>query len=865
MILPNIDLLNDGIQFRVDRGFFRYRVCSSRTFRIIAEPAGPADAALRTIPLPSLEWLNPENAGGDNIAGERSRECEPWELRSDRDHHIIATKQSRLKIRKADGGVRLEDLKGNILVEEIPSSGRECFEPACVEGEQTWHASIGFHSPKDEYILGFGQYQDGLWNRKGVYTKLAQFNTTIALPCWVSSRGYGAMINNPSMIELNPERTAIDFWIEASIEKHWARFTTREAGTYSFAMEGLKLCRDVSLTVGSLRVIDHDYDVIPDTLCGTAALEANREYVIKMQGKVERLTVRYPSQAETLEIEAEVADSIDYFLCAGSPSQAVGEFRRLTGAAPLLPKWAFGFLQSRYTYNTQESMLAVAAEYRRRRIPLDVVVQDMNYWTATREFNPWGSHRFDPGRYPDPKNMFNILKNRFKVRTLVSVWPRVNRDSDTYEPLRIKGYLLETQTTENRGAEGIAILGEQENAPLDPWNPKARWAFWDYIKERLLDLGADAFWLDATEPEWGYDFRKAKTFAGSGARNLNTYSLLFSKAIWEGMRRDSDKRVFMLTRSAFPGQQRYGAAAWSGDLGLSWDTYRKQIPAGLSFGLAGQPWWTHDIGGFRPFFRMEDPSWRELLVRWFQFGTFSPLMRVHGCRDTEIWQTGPSIERILSGFIRLRYRLMPYIYSSAAAASLDHTLLMRPMAMDNPEDPRAWAIWDQYRFGPNLLVCPVLHRGERKRMVYFPADTGPWYDFYDDTQYAASGSEGQTIQVPAPLKRIPLFVPAGSIIPMGKVRQYLTGPQSLELTIRVYPGKDGVFTLYEDEGEKYGYESGACSRIPFKWDESDRKLCIGRREGSFPGMKLKRKLRVIVAGEPEVKVDYIGEELHIPF
>ena len=724
-------------------------------------------------------------------------------------------------------------------------------------GEQTWHVEQRFASPDDEAIYGLGQFHEGVMNFKDYYLRLRQFNTVIALPFYISTRGYGLFWNNASMTEWNPEREELEHHIQASWDYHWTLYEPEETGEYTFILDGLKENASVYMTIDELQMVNgfeeripqtvicQDYDVIPQTLAGRVHLEKGRHYELNYKANFEHLYVRTPRMSGKSTLRSEVADAIDYYVMLGNADHAIAQLRELTGQAPMFPRWAYGFTQSRYTYDTEVAMLGAARGYRDRHYPIDVVVQDMNYWEATEQRNTWGSHLYDPKKFPDPEGMYRQLHNDYNVHTLISVWPRIHRDADLFQYFVDKGYSLGIQNTSGKSLEGFTIVGEQDNVAIDPYNPEARRAYWHFMKERLWDKGVDGWWLDASEPEWGYDFRQSQTYVGSGARHLNTYSLMQTSAIYDGQRAaTAEKRVVILTRSAFPGQQRYATQCWSGDIGITWNTMRQQIAAGLNYSMAGMPYWSCDVGGFRPYMKTHSHSYLELVTRWLQWGTFLPIMRVHGCRSTELWDLGPEAEQIMVAYDRFRYRLLPYIYSIADRVSQEGYTILRGLAMDAPSDTMTWRINDQFMMGPALMVCPVTEYKARSREVYLPKGR-QWYDFWTDRL-----TDGEhTMHADAPIGQTPVFVPAGTILPLGEVMEYATERPSDIIDLRIYPGADADFTLYEDENDNYNYEQGQCTRIPFHWDDQHRRLTIGAARGSFPGMLRQRTFRVAIVNE----------------
>ncbi|WP_309120504.1 TIM-barrel domain-containing protein [Paenibacillus sp.] len=547
----------------------------------------------------------------------------------------------------------------------------------------------------------------------------------------------------------------------------------------------------------------------------------------------------------------EVDDEMDfYFIHGPALDRVVAGYRRLTGAAPLLPRWAYGYAQSKERYKSQAELIEVVREYRERRIPLDLIILDWCSWTG----NLWGQKSFDPERFPDPTAMTETL-HAMHARLMVSIWPIMNNDGPNH---------LEMKREK-------ALLGNQ--ATYDAFSEKARALYWKQAKEGLFDHGVDAWWCDCTEPfeaDWNGSVRlepEQRLLVNTGQSKkyldpeyINAYSLQHSKGIYEGQRAVTPaKRVVNLTRSSYSGQQRYAAITWSGDTAAKWETLRRQIPAGLNFVATGAPYWTSDIGAFfvakkEQWFwdgdydaGCEDPAYRELYLRWFQYGAFLPMFRSHGT-DTprEVWrfgEPGETIYETLVRFVRLRYRLLPYIYSLAGAVTHEHGTMMRPLAFDFPADPVVRGIDDQYAFGPALLVCPIVSPsvgGRSTRRVYLPAGTD-WYDFWTGERHAG----GSWLTADCGLETIPLYVRAGSVLPIGPDVQWSGEALDAPWDVLVYPGADGGFTLYEDEGDGYGYERGAFARTSVVWGDASRRLRFGAREGApFPGDAGRRTYRV---------------------
>jgi alpha-D-xyloside xylohydrolase len=562
---------------------------------------------------------------------------------------------------------------------------------------------------------------------------------------------------------------------------------------------------------------------------------------------------------EQIQWTSELGNGIDYYFMYGpSLDSVIYQYRELTGGSPMLPRWALGLFQSRARYKTQAEILATVREYRRRQIPLDVIVQDWMYWPGT-----WGEKQFDSTRYPDPSGMMRTLHDSLDAHLMISLWPCLSKPNADYAAMETGGYLYPGTRS---GEEAAADEGQGTDLKrfYNVYDATARDLFWQQTSQGLFRHGVDAWWTDCTEPmvrSWDTstdDMRDMiRPGTGSGTRYLNTYSLQQAKGIYEGQRREtSAKRVFNLTRSAFAGQQRYGAATWSGDISANWTDLKRQVMAGLSFSLSGIPYWTHDIGGFfvndKDWFRTgifpegnQDPAYHEFFVRWYQFGAFSPLFRVHGAQtEREIWFFGepgdPAYDTQVK-FDRLRYRLLPYLYSLAGQVTQRHYTPMRALVMDFPHDPAVWELGDQYMFGPALMVCPVMAPGVEQRSVYLPIHPGGWYDFWTGQHFEG----GQRIETPAPLETMPIFVKAGSILPMGPEVQHSGEQLDAPWELRVYPGADGAFQLYEDENHGYGYEQGKYATVQLRYDEDSHQLHVDAREGTFPGLNPVRVYQVV--------------------
>ncbi len=571
-----------------------------------------------------------------------------------------------------------------------------------------------------------------------------------------------------------------------------------------------------------------------------------------------RFNNRFP---HALYFSSEVADTVDYYFLYGPEfDKVIASYREMTGAAPLFGKWAYGYWQCKNKYNSEDEVLAVAKKYRDLKIPVDNIVQDWFWW------NHMGEPVFNKN-YPDPKGMIDEL-HKLDFHIMFSFWPYFDPPSPVYDDMDQKGYFIDRTVIGGFHPKGMALY--------DAFNPAARKYYWNLINTGLFQLGADAWWLDTDEPET--EGRQTpilvnnKVSIGSGARYADLFPLMTTTAVYEGQRSATNqKRVFILSRSAYAGVQRNSVTAWSGDVESNWLSFARQVPAGLNFELSGLPYWTTDIGGFINGGNPDNPAYRELYIRWFEYGAFCPIFRAHGTRTTnqnEIWSYGTDAQTILTSYDRLRYRLMPYIYSMGWMTTEQGYTPMRALAMDFRIDVRAQNIGDEFMFGPAILVSPVTEPGATKRHVYLPKAN--WYDFW--TGKAVDG--GGAIDAAAPIDRMPLFVRAGSLVPMGPDVQYAAEKPADPIELRVYPGADGHFTLYEDENDTYDYEKGQFATIAFGWDDANGTLTIGERKGNFPGMLAERTFHVVFVGaghgagiEPTATADktvkYSGQQISV--
>lgn len=831
-----------------------------------------------------------------------------WTVEEAGDNLLIKTSAITASVSRQTGAVSFLDHAGKSLVEEVRRDAGT-FRSAAYDGDAFFAVQQGFRLSANEAVYGLGQHQNGIMNYRGRQVTLLQYNTDVAVPFLISTNQYGILWNNysitragdirplqplsalrlyssdgqpgwltanyamkdaPSQIILSRPESEIDYSYlsdlpklpdsidlvkalvsyEGAVESPYAglhRLHIKYAGYLKVWVDG-ELREDrwrESWNAGSFEL---DLDMQP-----------GKKYQLKMEwlpdGTQSYLAVQtqmpVPENEQNLfSFDSEAGDAVDYYLIAGQDmDHIISGYRHLTGRAPIMPRWSFGYWQSRERYKTQAELLEVAAEFRKRGIPIDNMVQDWSYWAE----HDWGSHDFDKARFPDAKGMISKLHNDH-FRLMISVWPKVNEESSVYETFREKGWLYMRNIADARKD----WIGKGYTSTFyDPFNPEARKGFWDLMNEKLYKIGVDAWWMDASEPDMhsniNMEERKAvmQPSIGSSVRYYNAFPLENARGIYEGQREsDPNNRVFILTRSSFAGQQRYAAATWSGDISSRWHDYKDQISAGINFSMSGVPYWTMDAGGFLVEKRFHQPNaadqeeWREMNARWFQYGAFLPMFRAHGQfpfrEPFNIAPEGHKAYESMLYYIKLRYRMLPYNYSLAGMTYLHDYSMIRGLAMDFPQDEKVYNINDQYLFGPSLLINPVTEAGQTSRSLYLPAGTG-WYNFYNGVYTQG----GQQIEAEAPYERMPLFVKAGSILPIGPELQYTDEKKASEIILYVYAGADAEFTLYEDEGSNNDYEKGMNSTIRMQYNDQDRSLTIHAARGTFPGMLKNRVFRVV--------------------
>ncbi|NDW13243.1 DUF5110 domain-containing protein [Bacteroides sp. 214] len=831
----------------------------------------------------------------------------------------LKTAALQAKLHRHTGEVVFADLNGNPILQEQAGGGKT-FKPVTVEGTSAYYIRQVFESPDDEAFYGLGQHQADEFNYKGKNESLFQYNTKVSIPFILSNKNYGILWDNYALshfgdpreyAQLNEEFKLYDaqgkeggltatytpdkegvapieriensifyedlksaknlpqgFPLNGSKVVYKGEIAANESGVYRFH---LYYAGYVTVYFDNTPIVPERWRTAwnPNSYKFVADLPAGKRIPIRIEwqpdGGESYLGLRALSpvsdeQQNKLSIDSEMGNEIDYYFINGNNmDEVISGYRTLTGKAPIMPKWAMGYWQSRERYKTQEEIIGALKEFRQRQIPIDNIVLDWSYWPQ----DAWGSHEFDEARFPSPKAMVDSI-HAMNAQMMISVWPKFYINTEHYKEFDEKGWMYQQAVKDSiRDWIGKGYIGSF----YDAYAEGARKLFWQQMEEHLYPLGIDAWWMDASEPNvrdcTDMEYRKAlcgPTALGPSTQYFNAYALMNAQAIHEGLlATDPNRRIFQLTRSGFAGLQRYSTATWSGDIATRWEDMKAQISAGLNFAMSGIPYWTMDIGGFCVEKRFEKAQrdfnktgienadlkeWRELNTRWYQFGTFTPLFRAHGQFPfREVYNMAPENHpayKSIVAYTRLRYSMMPYIYSLAGMTYHNDYTIMRALVMDFGKDKKVENIGDQYMFGPSLMVCPVYEYGARSRKVYFPETSG-WYDLY--TGKYIQGGQQQTVS--APYEQIPLYICEGSIMPYGPDIQYVDEKLPELITLYVYGGKDGAFTLYEDEGVNYNYEKGKYSTISMTYNEASGKLTIGERQGEYPGMLQSRAFNVV--------------------
>ena len=612
----------------------------------------------------------------------------------------------------------------------------------------------------------------------------------------------------------------------------------------------------------------------------------------------------FEDNAEGMTFDAEVGEGVDYyFMYGGSADGVIAQMRYLTGDVPMFPLWTYGYWQSKERYKTARETEGIVDQYRKLNVPLDGIIQDWQYWGSNYL---WNAMDFLAEDFSNGKQMIENVHKK-NAHFMISIWASFGPMTKQFRELEAKGLLMPFETWPQSGISHVWPPMRDYPSGVkvyDAFSPDARAIYWKYLKT-LYDYGCDAWWMDSTDPDF-FDPKESdyahKVYGGTWRSQRNAFPLETVRGIYQAQRKDDrGKRIFIMTRSSFAGQQHYGSNMWSGDVNSSWDMLRKQVPAGLSFSLTGNPNFNTDIGGFfcnsyntrgsgsAP----RNPQFQELYVRWMQYGLFCPVFRSHGAdAPREIWQFGEKgqpIYDIIEKTIRLRYRLIPYLYSTAWQVTSANDSYMRPLFADFAQDRKVWDMTDEFMFGHSILACPIVNpqyteekvirtnamtgwdrnkeSGDRsqesvvnwletKSAVKYLPKGALWYDFWTNKSFKG----GQNVTLETTLDRVPMFVRAGSILPLGPEMQYVGEKAWDNLEIRVYPGANGSFVLYEDEGDNYNYEKGVYSTITFSWNDKARKLTIGARKGEFPGMLMSRQFTIVLPDGRQQQVSYDGTE-----
>jgi alpha-D-xyloside xylohydrolase len=784
----------------------------------------------------------------------------------------VKTKNLIVTLDKQTGKLSFADHSGKIFLSE--KAGTRKLTPGSVQEEPCFAVEQSFESPADESIFGLGQFQDGQYNLRGVTRCLTQVNTQIALPFIYSSKGYGLLWHQYGLIDFNPADNFITLEkqeqstsgnnqmaevtttsgtqkVSQNQSLYRGKFNVPKDDEYSLFLDLGDMGNRHFVAIDGKPVIDQSNMWLPPTSGTLVKLKAGEHQVqvLCKSDNTPKLSWKLNDNSTTFRSPA--AKELDYVVFSGSADDVIASYRNLSGNVPMFPGWAYGFWQCRERYTSGTHIVETIKEFRKRNLPVDVIVQDWQYWGN----RGWGVPQFDSINYPNPAGFIKEIHD-LNAHFNISIWSNPDKNSSI-------------------GKEFVAKNRFIPNAKwLDYFNPETRKDYWNVLNKNMFSQGVDSWWMDAVEPE-NDALKGEKTFIGKGDFYRLMYPLFVSKAVSEGQRETSaDKRVCILTRSAFLGQQRYGIINWSGDIGGTWDTFKRQIVAGLNYTITGFPYWTTDIGGFfRPGnSQYTDEKYHELLTRWYQWGTFNPIFRIHGyMTETEPWKYGQTVENNMRKMLNLRYKLLPYIYSEAWQVTKKGSTIMRPMVMDFNGDADAMKQPYEFMFGKVLLVAPVTEAGVNEWNVYLPK-TAAWYNFWTGKRFDG----GQTIKTDAPLDKIPLFVKCGSIIPIGPAIQYAGEKSADPLEIRIYKGADGKFELYEDEGDNYNYEKGIYSSITFSWNEAKKILAIGDRNGSFSGMLVNRKFNIVLvdttkgigsdtAEKCDKEVAYTGKKITLQF
>ena len=657
------------------------------------------------------------------------------------------------EVKKADVSVSVDKQRQTVSVKD--RQGRVVFK-ATAHDLTDGVATLRFYSPEDECLFGLGQFQDGYANVRGLSRRLTQVNTQIAIPMLLSSKGYGVLWNNYALTEFNPCTDSVQ--LKPSVQREAAvevvNVTSTEGGKqemrqrnifeatidvpetadYALLLDvGQKMARRHNLTIDGKVVIEMQNLWLPPTASAVVHLTKGQHKLTAELTKDDKPTLYYNRVTDETVLRSPLSSAVDYTVFVGTADEVIATYRELTGSAPKMPEWALGYIHCRERFHSSDEILQTANRFRREQLPVSMLVQDWQYWGNTG----WNSMQFDPANYPDPKALTDSL-HRMGLRLMLSVWSKIDKRSEVGRQMERDGYYIPNTDW------------------IDFFNPEAAAAYWRNFSERLVPLGIDAWWQDATEPE-NDDLVGRRVNAGrwAGEQVRNVYPLLVCKTVYEGLL-ESGREPMILTRSGFPGIQRYNAALWSGDVGNDWETLRRQITAGLGLQAAGIPWWTYDAGGFfRPHNQYTDEAYIERMLRWIQVSVYLPLMRVHGyMSNTEPWNYGPEAQAIIAECLKERERLLPYIDSCAVVVAEKGYTLMRPLVFDFADDAEALQQRYEYMFGPKLLISPITEPGVTEWRTYLPKSEGGWQDYRTGQHYDG----GQTVTTKVDKTHIPVFI-----------------------------------------------------------------------------------------------------------
>lgn len=655
---------------------------------------------------------------------------------------------------KADdrrGCIEVKDHRGKVVFRAT----KHQLENNTVAGEPTHDATLSFASSKDEYLFGLGQFQDGYTNVRGLSRRLTQVNTQTSIPMLISSKGYGVLWNNYGLTDFNPCDHSVALTRQEGqgrqemvnvtstdgnkqeMRQRYQFVGTLEAaedGDYALLLDvGQKMARRHNLCIDGETVIEMQNIWLPPTASKIVYLKKGIHHLTAELSNGDQPILYYKKVGRETIFHSPVADAVDYTVFVGTPDEIIATYRELTGPAPKMPSWALGYIHCRERFHSQDEILQTAHRFRREQLPISMIVQDWQYWGRYG----WNSMQFDERYYPDPKALTDSL-HQMGIRLMVSVWSKIDKQSVVGQQMQRDGHYIP-------GTDWI-----------DFFRPAAATAYWNHFRERLVPLGIDAWWQDATEPE-NDDLvgRRVNDGRWAGERVRNVYPLLVNQTVYDGLV-NSGKEPMILTRCGFPGIQRYGSALWSGDVGNDWETFRRQLAAGLGVQAAGIPWWTYDAGGFfRPGDQYTNPDYIERMLRWIETSVYLPLMRVHGyMSNTEPWNYGPEAQAIIAECLRERESLRPYLEECVERIATEGYTLMRPLVFDFFDDEKALQQQHEYMFGPKYLVSPVTESGVTTWQTYLPKNAGGWRDNRTGQHYKG----GQTVTTAVDKGHIPVFV-----------------------------------------------------------------------------------------------------------